>query len=276
MHPGRFVGGEPVRYPTSRQTCDIGLGSPLEWAIEVKMARAYGDNGKPDDTWIKDLLSPYPEDRSALTDAHKLRDSAFSCHRAVLVYGFDYASKPLEAIFVALETLLRAQLSVGSRVHASFAEPGPSGPPARDRRCMGGLVEPLDRYRRDGRRALTITRRERLAMADRSSSRSRESGAGEAPPRPRRQSAAPRGARRCGAPPPRTPHRRLRPHCRAILGARRAGSGSRPPPTRCRRAGSARCGWRSSGPWSAPCTPRARVHRAGREARAAGHLGGGS
>ena len=121
MHPGRFVGGEPVRYPTSKQTCDIGLGSPLEWAIEVKMARAYGDNGKPDDTWIKDLLSPYPEDRSALTDAHKLRDSAFSCHRAVLVYGFDYASKPLEAIFVALETLLRAQLSVGSRVHASFA-----------------------------------------------------------------------------------------------------------------------------------------------------------
>jgi hypothetical protein len=121
-HPGRFLGGEPVRYPTGKQTCDMGLGSPLEWAIEVKMARAYGDNGKPDDTWIKDLLSPYPDDHSALTDAHKLRDSAFSCRRAVLVYGFDYESKPLETILAALETLLRGQLSVGPRVQASFAD----------------------------------------------------------------------------------------------------------------------------------------------------------
>jgi hypothetical protein len=30
----------PVDYPQSRLKCDLGIGNPLEWAIEVKMARA--------------------------------------------------------------------------------------------------------------------------------------------------------------------------------------------------------------------------------------------
>src|SRR5262245_5721422 len=37
-----------VCYPGSRTTCDWLLGDPLEWAIEIKMARPNGDNGKPD------------------------------------------------------------------------------------------------------------------------------------------------------------------------------------------------------------------------------------
>ena len=47
------------------------------------------DNGKPDDTGIKDLISPFRSDRSALGDAYKLAVSEFPARRAVLVYGFD-------------------------------------------------------------------------------------------------------------------------------------------------------------------------------------------
>ena len=36
-------------YPGSKQTCDLLWGDPAEWAIEIKMFRPNGDNGKPDD-----------------------------------------------------------------------------------------------------------------------------------------------------------------------------------------------------------------------------------
>jgi hypothetical protein len=57
-------------YPGSRQTCDVVLTG--EWMVEVKMAPFYGDNGKRDDTAIKDLISPFEVDRSALGGCEKL------------------------------------------------------------------------------------------------------------------------------------------------------------------------------------------------------------
>jgi hypothetical protein len=112
----------PVDYPHSRLKCDLGIGDPLEWAIEVKMARAFGDNGKLDDIWLKDLLSPYPSDHSALSDASKLRASAFDCRMAILVYGFDYPTHPLEMALHALDVLLRDAVVVDSPISAEFAD----------------------------------------------------------------------------------------------------------------------------------------------------------
>src|SRR5262249_32675352 len=81
-----------VPYPgLTRQKCDLRIGEPLDWVIEVKMARLRGDNGKADDTALKDVLSPYEADRSAVTDCEKLAASAFGCNRGVIIYGFDYA-----------------------------------------------------------------------------------------------------------------------------------------------------------------------------------------
>src|SRR3954454_23757737 len=49
--------GQFLPYPdTPRQKCDLWLGEPVEWAVEVKMGRFRGDNDKPDDTGIKDLI----------------------------------------------------------------------------------------------------------------------------------------------------------------------------------------------------------------------------
>jgi len=38
--PGVYDSARPVPYPGSRLVCDLGVGEPLEWAIEVKMVRA--------------------------------------------------------------------------------------------------------------------------------------------------------------------------------------------------------------------------------------------
>ena len=52
-----------VPYPgQSRQRCDWCLGSPpsWQWAIEAKMLRLFGDNGKLNDNMLMHVLSPYP------------------------------------------------------------------------------------------------------------------------------------------------------------------------------------------------------------------------
>ena len=45
------------RTPASLLTCDLGVAYPLDGALEVKMARALGDNDKVDATAVKGLLS---------------------------------------------------------------------------------------------------------------------------------------------------------------------------------------------------------------------------
>lgn len=120
--------GQFLSYPEApRQKCDLWLGAPVEWALEVKMARFKGDNGKPDDTAIKDLLSPYEADRSALADALKLARSQIMARKAVLIYGFEAVDRQLEPAIAAFETLARARVRLGERHHA----------------LMGALVHPI-------------------------------------------------------------------------------------------------------------------------------------
>jgi hypothetical protein len=92
----------------------------VAWAIEVKMARFRGDNGKPDDTSLKDLLSPYEADRSALTDTVKLARAGFGGRTAVLIYGFDYPDRPLDPAIAAFETLARERVALGERIAAAL------------------------------------------------------------------------------------------------------------------------------------------------------------
>jgi hypothetical protein len=115
--------GQSLPYPgDGRQKCDLFFGDPLEWVVEAKMARFRGDNGKPDDTSLKDLLSPYPADRSALTDAVKLARPAFGCRKAVLIYGFEYVDRPLEPAIHAFERLASELVELGAPVQAPLED----------------------------------------------------------------------------------------------------------------------------------------------------------
>jgi len=70
------------------------------------------DNGKPDDTGIKDLISPFQGNRSALADGVKLATSGFQCRKSVLVYGFEDVDRPLQDALDALDVLLRQRVGV--------------------------------------------------------------------------------------------------------------------------------------------------------------------
>ena len=112
-----------VAYPEApRQKCDLCVGSApdWEWAVEVKMLRILGDNGKANDNILMHLLSPYPAHRSALTDCEKLAASRLAHRKAILIYGYDADAWPLEPAIDAFEALARARVPLGKRVSADF------------------------------------------------------------------------------------------------------------------------------------------------------------
>lgn len=112
-----------VPYPEfSRQKCDFCIGNPKswDWAIEVKMLRLLGDNGKLNDNILMHILSPYPKHRSALTDCVKLAESRIGVSKAVIIYGFDHEEWPLMPAIEAFEVLANAKTGLGPRQVAEF------------------------------------------------------------------------------------------------------------------------------------------------------------
>ena len=80
--------------------------------------RKLRNNGDSEDHATGHISSPYPEDKSALTDIDKLRNSGLQGPKAILIYGFDYDAFPLETVINAFEKL--AGSKIRERHAASF------------------------------------------------------------------------------------------------------------------------------------------------------------
>ena len=66
------------------------------------------------------IFSPYPEHRSAITDADKLLNSGFPSRKAILIYAFDYVEWPMAIAIDAFETLASTRVNLSARQSASF------------------------------------------------------------------------------------------------------------------------------------------------------------
>jgi hypothetical protein len=73
------------------------------WALEIKITRPFGDNGKPAENWSVRLLHPYGGNTSLLGDCLKL--SSYSCKEQKAVLAIGYEHDPPQ---VNLETLTRS------------------------------------------------------------------------------------------------------------------------------------------------------------------------
>jgi hypothetical protein len=124
---------DPARYRSYRrgvpyadgtgQICDLCLGEPPAWdcAIEIKMLRFLGDKeGVTNDGMITHILSPYPANRSALTDCTKLLASKLGRHKAIIVYGYDYPDWPMDPAIAAFEFLAARNVHLTNRTVAAF------------------------------------------------------------------------------------------------------------------------------------------------------------
>jgi hypothetical protein len=60
------------------------------WAIEFKIIRSFGDNGKPAENWSINLLHPYEGNVSALGDCLKLLTKSPTLRKAVIAICYEH------------------------------------------------------------------------------------------------------------------------------------------------------------------------------------------
>jgi hypothetical protein len=117
FQPGVGPFGEPqlVKLIADRLNQNLGYGGRAvtkrspdllirgDWAIEVKIARPFGDNGKEAENWSVNLLHPYPGNVSVIGDCYKLLSYAGPERRVVMVIGYEH-----NPALIQLSPLLRA------------------------------------------------------------------------------------------------------------------------------------------------------------------------
>lgn len=90
------------------------------WAIEFKLARPFGDNGREAENWSVNLLHPYEGSVSLIGDCLRLarRDGAERKVAAVIGYEHSPSVIPLAPLFAAFEAVATqvAGIRLGARV----------------------------------------------------------------------------------------------------------------------------------------------------------------
>ena len=72
----------------TRRTPDLAIGE--EWAIEFKIVRPYGDNGREAENWSVNMLHPYAGNTSLIGDAIKLAKLELYSNKGLFVIGFEH------------------------------------------------------------------------------------------------------------------------------------------------------------------------------------------
>ena len=122
IRPEAYKDAGPRPYPGTKQKCDFVV--PGEWAIEFKLIRPFGDNGKEAEHWSENILHPYPGNVSSIGDALKLAASGFSERKGIIVFGYEHIPPQimLETAVSAFELLAKqiAGICLGARHSAEF------------------------------------------------------------------------------------------------------------------------------------------------------------
>jgi len=98
--------GESVK---TKRTPDLLI--PDHWALEFKIARPFGDNGREAEDWSVNMLHPYAGNVSLLGDCLKLQQLNGAERKAAIVVGYEHTPPR-----ISLSPLLRAFEVVAERV----------------------------------------------------------------------------------------------------------------------------------------------------------------
>jgi hypothetical protein len=87
---------------------------PGMWALDFKIVRPFGDNGREAEHWSQNLLHPYPGNVSAIADAIKLMNYEGPESRAVVVIAYEHEPPQIDVsvLVSAFEILCRQLLSL--------------------------------------------------------------------------------------------------------------------------------------------------------------------
>lgn len=102
----------------TKRTPDLLI--PHRWALELKLVRPFGNNGKEAENWSVNLLHPYEGNVSAIGDCLKLKRYVGPERRASVVIGYEHtpAQIPLEPVLTSFEVIATqiAGIQLGPRV----------------------------------------------------------------------------------------------------------------------------------------------------------------
>ena len=102
----------------TKRTPDLLI--PNEWAVEFKITRPFGDNGKEAENWSVNLLHPYPGNVSSIGDCYKLCRLTVFERKAVIVIGYEHspAKIDLSPLIVSFELITKhvANVDLSARV----------------------------------------------------------------------------------------------------------------------------------------------------------------
>ncbi len=104
---------------------------PNEWAIEFKIVRPFGDNGKEAENWSVNLLHPYRGNVSSIGDCFKLLDLSAPERKAICVVGYEHKPPKIDLtpLIESFEVITRkvAHVNLGPRIES----------------CRDGLIHPV-------------------------------------------------------------------------------------------------------------------------------------
>lgn len=102
----------------TRRTPDLEIHN--DWAIEFKIVRPFGDNGREAENWTVNLLHPYSGNVSLIGDALKLLKIPNYHHKGLIVIGYEHdpVKIPLDPLICSFELIAKkvVNISLGERV----------------------------------------------------------------------------------------------------------------------------------------------------------------
>ena len=102
----------------TQRTPDLSIGG--DWAIEFKIVRPFGDNGKEAEDWSVNMLHPYPGNVSLIGDAIKLAGLGEYTIKCLFVIGFEHspAKISLDPLLDSFEAICRdvMRIDLGKRI----------------------------------------------------------------------------------------------------------------------------------------------------------------
>lgn len=95
----------------TKRTPDLEVD--VTWAIEFKIVRPFGDNGREAENWSVNLLHPYHGNTSLIGDAIKLGATSYT-HKGLFVIGFEHepARISLDPLLSSFELIARQVMNI--------------------------------------------------------------------------------------------------------------------------------------------------------------------
>lgn len=102
----------------TKRTPDLAVNS--EWAIEFKIVRPFGDNGREAENWSVNLLHPYEGNVSLIGDAIKLSRLSDYRRKGLFVIGYEHnpSKIDLNPLLASFEVVMReiVGIKIGKRI----------------------------------------------------------------------------------------------------------------------------------------------------------------